>query len=176
MSQASSESENNSSKKPSEPGSACHLLACWFLAELTYSTLKMEAMCPSETSVDTQRTTRRYIPEDRTIHNHCCENLKSYTEFRQFFHSKQRVNLYTLDVLYVGWWGLGFSWLWRFVLLYCDSWYCVIFRQRKCSSGPLVSTPTRLYKRYHNPCEVTVLRIVILICTTLGRTQVCEWQ
>jgi hypothetical protein len=37
----------------------------------------MEA-CPSETSVDTQRTTRRYIPEDRTLHNHRCENRKSY--------------------------------------------------------------------------------------------------
>jgi hypothetical protein len=32
----------------------------------------------SETSVDFPRTTRRYIPEDRTIHKHRCENLKSY--------------------------------------------------------------------------------------------------
>jgi hypothetical protein len=30
-------------------------------------TLKMEAMFSSETSVDTQRTTRRYIPEDGTL-------------------------------------------------------------------------------------------------------------
>jgi hypothetical protein len=46
---------------------------------LAYSfTLKMEAACSSETSVDTQRTTRRYIPEDRTLHNHRYENLKSY--------------------------------------------------------------------------------------------------
>jgi hypothetical protein len=37
---------------------ACHLLLCWFLAELIYSTPKMEAICSSETSVDTQRTTR----------------------------------------------------------------------------------------------------------------------
>jgi hypothetical protein len=28
-------------------------------------------------SVDTQRTTRRYIPKDGTIHNHRCENLDS---------------------------------------------------------------------------------------------------
>jgi hypothetical protein len=41
-----------------------HLLACWFLAELISSPLKMEAICLSETSVETQRTTRRYIPED----------------------------------------------------------------------------------------------------------------
>jgi hypothetical protein len=39
----------------------------------------MEAICSSETSVDFQRTTRRYIPEDSTLHNHRCENLKSYT-------------------------------------------------------------------------------------------------
>jgi uncharacterized membrane protein len=38
----------------------------------------MEAICSSEKSIDFQRTTRRYIPEDRTLHNHRCENLKSY--------------------------------------------------------------------------------------------------
>jgi hypothetical protein len=32
----------------------------------------------SETLVDFQRTTLCYIPEDRAVHNHCCENLKSY--------------------------------------------------------------------------------------------------
>jgi hypothetical protein len=37
-----------------------HLLACWFLAGLISSTLKMEAIGSSETSVDTQRTTRPY--------------------------------------------------------------------------------------------------------------------
>jgi hypothetical protein len=41
----------------------CHLLARWF-AEHISSTLKMEAICSSETSVETQRTTRRHIPED----------------------------------------------------------------------------------------------------------------
>jgi hypothetical protein len=25
-----------------------------------------------------RRTTRRYIPKNRTLHNHRCENLKSY--------------------------------------------------------------------------------------------------
>jgi hypothetical protein len=46
---------------------------------LTYSsTLKMEATCSSETSVDFQRTTRPYIPDNRTHHNHRCENLRSY--------------------------------------------------------------------------------------------------
>jgi hypothetical protein len=38
----------------------------------------MEAICSSETSVDIQRTTRRYIPEDGNLHNHSSENLKAY--------------------------------------------------------------------------------------------------
>jgi hypothetical protein len=33
----------------------------------TYSTLKMEAVCSSETSVDFQRSTRRYVPEDSNL-------------------------------------------------------------------------------------------------------------
>jgi hypothetical protein len=43
------------------------------------STLKMEAIFLSEMSVDSQRTTRRHIPEDDTLHNHRCENLKILT-------------------------------------------------------------------------------------------------
>jgi hypothetical protein len=35
-------------------------------------------ICSSETSVHFQRTTRLYIPEDSTLHNHRCEDLKSY--------------------------------------------------------------------------------------------------
>jgi hypothetical protein len=35
----------------------------------------------SETSVDFQQTTERYTPEDNTLHNHRCENLKSYIVF-----------------------------------------------------------------------------------------------
>jgi hypothetical protein len=38
-----------------------------------YSQLKMEAVSSCESSVDFQRTTRRYIPEDSTYHNHCWE-------------------------------------------------------------------------------------------------------
>jgi hypothetical protein len=47
------------------------------LAEIISSTLKMEAIYSSETSAATQETTRRHIPEDNTLHNHRCENLKS---------------------------------------------------------------------------------------------------
>jgi hypothetical protein len=57
--------------------SATFLLG-WFLAELISSTLKMEAIYSCEASVDTQQTTQRYIPEDDILHNHRCENLKSY--------------------------------------------------------------------------------------------------
>jgi hypothetical protein len=52
------------SKKPG----ACQTLSRWFLAHLIFSTLKMGATYSSEMSVDTQRTTRRYIPEDGTLH------------------------------------------------------------------------------------------------------------
>jgi hypothetical protein len=38
----------------------------------------MEVMYSCETSVDTQRTTRRYIPEDDTLQNYRFENLTSY--------------------------------------------------------------------------------------------------
>jgi hypothetical protein len=42
-------------------------------------TLKMEAIYFSEASVDFQRTTHRYTPEDSTLHDHRCENLKFYS-------------------------------------------------------------------------------------------------
>jgi hypothetical protein len=59
---------------PSFNRGACHLI----FAELISSALKMEAICSSETSVETGRTARRHNPEDDTLHNHRGENLKSY--------------------------------------------------------------------------------------------------
>jgi hypothetical protein len=57
---------------------SCFILLV-LLEELTYSsTLKMEATCSSETSVDYQRTTRSYIPEDRTLYLHVVSNLINY--------------------------------------------------------------------------------------------------
>jgi hypothetical protein len=47
----------------------------------------MEAIRSSETSGVTQRTTRRHIPEDDTLHNHSCENLKSYKKILLFFEA-----------------------------------------------------------------------------------------
>jgi hypothetical protein len=46
------------------------------LTEIISSTLKMKAICSSETSVASQQITRRHIPEDDALHNHRCENLK----------------------------------------------------------------------------------------------------
>jgi hypothetical protein len=37
----------------------------------------MEPTWSSETSADFQRNARRYISEDRTLHDHRCVNLKS---------------------------------------------------------------------------------------------------
>jgi hypothetical protein len=53
----------------SEDGKAkhCKNTARWF-AEPVSSNLKMEAISSSETSGATQRTTRRHIPEDDTLH------------------------------------------------------------------------------------------------------------
>jgi hypothetical protein len=49
--------------------------------------LKMEVICFSETSVHI-RTKQRYIPEYVNIHNHSCENLKSYTVEEMFISEK----------------------------------------------------------------------------------------
>jgi hypothetical protein len=46
-----------------------------FFYGLFSSTLKTDVICSSETSVDHQRSTRRYIPENRTLHKHRCENV-----------------------------------------------------------------------------------------------------
>jgi hypothetical protein len=60
--------------------SACYLLhAGFFFFCLAHSsTMEMEKICFSAVSVDFQQITCRYIPEDRTLHNHRYENLKSY--------------------------------------------------------------------------------------------------
>jgi hypothetical protein len=76
--------------------SACHLLACWFVL-----TLKMEAICSSETSAETQRTTQCHIPEDDTLHNHCSENIKSYIpKFFQFLCPQGAIGCWKYTCLY----------------------------------------------------------------------------
>jgi hypothetical protein len=73
VSPPSSGSKNKPSKKPAWIQVASIVLVS---CSAHFSTLKMEAI--SEMSVDFQRTTRRYIPEDRNLHNHRCENIKYY--------------------------------------------------------------------------------------------------
>jgi hypothetical protein len=51
--------------------------ACSGSSLADFSTLKMETIRSSETSVHT-RSTRRHIPEDGILHSHRCENLKCY--------------------------------------------------------------------------------------------------
>jgi hypothetical protein len=55
------------------------------LAKIISLTVKMEGISSSETSVTSQQTTRRHIPEEPTLHNHCCENLKSYIVHTKFW-------------------------------------------------------------------------------------------
>jgi hypothetical protein len=57
-------------------------------------TLKVEATCSSKTSVDFQRTTWHYIPQDRTLHNHHYENLKSYISSCNSWYLGQNVILF----------------------------------------------------------------------------------
>jgi hypothetical protein len=83
--------------------------------------------CSSEASVDFQHTTRCYNPEDGTLHNHHCENLKSYTNLShswgRIIHKPENTNS-------------GFQWWaqkqWQNLLYYLDiillflSWLCII--------------------------------------------------
>jgi hypothetical protein len=61
--------------KPSKRPAWNEMLVSW----LTYSlTLKMEATCSSEMTVDFQRPTWHSVPQNRALRSHCCENLKSF--------------------------------------------------------------------------------------------------
>jgi hypothetical protein len=77
--------EKISSLETSKQVASRIMLATCMLAEPIYSTLKMEAICSSETSVKTQRTIRHHIPEYYTLHNHRCEHLKFYKNNFAFF-------------------------------------------------------------------------------------------
>jgi hypothetical protein len=51
--------------------------SCFALTRLIFSTLNIVATFFSETSADFRRITKHHTPEDRTLHNHRCVNLKS---------------------------------------------------------------------------------------------------
>jgi hypothetical protein len=58
---------------------------------MAYSpTLKLEAICSSETSADFYRIALRYIPEDFTLHSCRCENFKSSLEMRSMRKLKEK--------------------------------------------------------------------------------------
>jgi hypothetical protein len=52
-----------------------------------FSTLKMEAIRSSETSVQFTRSTQRHIPEDSIVHSYRRENLRSYTFLMLMYES-----------------------------------------------------------------------------------------
>jgi hypothetical protein len=57
----------------------------------------MEAICSSEMSVASQQTTWRHIPEDDTLHNHRCKDLKSYM-MDLYLHSPTRLHVVLLNL------------------------------------------------------------------------------
>jgi hypothetical protein len=56
---------------------ACYFFHAGFLPGFP-STVKMKKTCFSKTSFDFERTRAHHIPEDWTLHNNRCENLKSW--------------------------------------------------------------------------------------------------
>jgi hypothetical protein len=54
------------------------IASCFLIpTSLSFSlTLKMEAVRSSETSLNFYRSTRHHIPEDSTLRNHRCKNIK----------------------------------------------------------------------------------------------------
>jgi hypothetical protein len=56
-------------------------------AELCFFDPEDEALSSSETSADIQRNTWHYIPEDTTLHNRRCENIKSLSFLEFNFNS-----------------------------------------------------------------------------------------
>jgi hypothetical protein len=61
-----------------------------------FSGSKVEATCSSETSVDFERSTRCYIPEERIVHNHRCEKFKSDISENARYNVSQRAVLWRL--------------------------------------------------------------------------------
>jgi hypothetical protein len=61
--------------------SSCHLLQAGFLLGLFFGLWRWRRYVPPKRRLNFKRTTRCYIPDDRTLHNHRCENLRSYIDF-----------------------------------------------------------------------------------------------
>lgn len=65
-----------SSESSIEQSCHCYLFDVGFFLGLFW-TQKMEVTCYPEISLDFQRNALYFIQEDRTLHKHCSENLKS---------------------------------------------------------------------------------------------------
>jgi hypothetical protein len=76
------------------PVADCKLLvtANVVCSALSLSTLMMEAICFSETSV-LSRASRRHNPEDDILHSHRRENLKSYLKNHYLYFHLDRTSL-----------------------------------------------------------------------------------
>jgi hypothetical protein len=84
----------------SSSGMWCRVV-CWVatcllagFAEIISSTLKMEAICSSETSFAPQQTTRCHIPEDDTLYNHRCGNLISHKALLNYLRLFKGLNVW----------------------------------------------------------------------------------
>jgi hypothetical protein len=78
---------------------ACCLFNCFMLVSCVAcsSVLKMVATCSSEMSVGFQRNTWSLIPEDRTLHAHLRENLKSYIYIAYIYYLYIADGLFTVQ-------------------------------------------------------------------------------
>jgi hypothetical protein len=76
-----------------ETGEKALLATCFHIAFFfgLFFVLKIEGTCSFEMSAGFQRTTRRYNPEDRALHNHSCENLKSYDTYLTMAHRERSI-------------------------------------------------------------------------------------
>jgi hypothetical protein len=84
MSPISSWSKNKPSKKQAKHKQKGGLLLVLFLYPEYGGDMFLRNV------IDFQRTTKCYIPEDRTLTNHRCENLKSYTVSRNSVSTSQK--------------------------------------------------------------------------------------
>jgi hypothetical protein len=99
---------------------ACMFYTCFTVVScLTYSsTLKIEATCSSETSVDFQLTTRCYIPEDRT--------LQRWILLSKLFFCSEYSNAMVFNIFCSRTPRYNFS-----STLYPQSCWCIIYIQNK---------------------------------------------
>jgi hypothetical protein len=137
-----------------QPSIACYLLhACFFP-----STLKMEAVCSSEKSVDIQWITRRYIPEERIVHS-LLTFVKHIISLTNYIYAISFDSLAVCSFIglcvylsLLRYYELEFqpySYL-EYIVKWCD------FRLVPQPFGRGISVPKGLYARQHNTDKLSV--------------------